>query len=75
MTGVYCLTDDVVYEHFLAHIKSFRKFNPNLLFTVIKFDDWRDRINSLTAEYNIKIWEPEHINDVYKIVQKLYPVN
>lgn len=75
MNGVYCPVNDVVYEHFLALIKSFRKFNPTLPFTVIKFDDRCDRLSELTKEYNFKVWEPDHVQDLYEIGLKFYPNN
>jgi len=73
MIGVYCLANDVPYEHFLALVKSFRKYNPKLPLTVIKFNDVCEKLEALADKYSFKIWEPAHGNEMYEIGLKINP--
>jgi lipopolysaccharide biosynthesis glycosyltransferase len=73
MTGVYCLANDVAYEHFVALIKSFRKYNSTLPLTVIKFNSKCERLERIADKYQFKIWEPLHGEEMYNIGLKINP--
>jgi len=75
MNGVYCLANDGIYEHFIAFIKSFRRYNPTLPLTVILFDDNFRKIEVLSRIYNFDLWVPPDAERMYNMGKIFYPDN
>lgn len=75
MIGVYSLANDPVIEQFIAFVKSFRKYNPTLPLTVIRFDTNTDKMQELALKYNFKIWHHELEQELNDIGSRFEPNN
>lgn len=73
MIGVYTLANDPVAEQFIAFVKSFRKYNPDIPLTVIRFDTNMAALEKLSAKYNFKIWSHPLEQELYEIGTRFEP--
>lgn len=68
-SGVYFSANDKVYNWALGFLRSFRRYNPELLLYWIPFDDQVQKINSLQEEFNFQTYNDQSFKELEELGQ------